>query len=163
VNGIPGTPVDATNFNTDAQATNVDRLGLSAMPAEVTSDATIISADVYARVSAASTATSMLLRIWDQAGTPTDGPSISLPSSTWKILTTAEHLVYNASAKTKANLDSFDVGYIGGAADGYTKQIGDLWVNVEWLEAAATTTARPRILLVSQATENPSTNEGRGK
>jgi hypothetical protein len=137
VNGIPGTPVDATNFNTDAQATNVDRLGLSAMPAEVTSDATIISADVYARVSAASTATSMLLRIWDQAGTPTDGPSISLPSSTWKILSTVEHLAYNASGKTKANFDSFDVGYIGGAADGYTKQIGDLWVNVEWLEASA--------------------------
>lgn len=141
VDDVPGTPDDATTYNGDTQATNIDRLNVSALPAEVTSDADILLVDVYARVGNNSTtgSPSMLLYLWDEGGTLTPGPSLSTDINGWRICATNEHLVYNAGSKTKDNVNNFDLGYKGNTADGRNKWITALWANVEWIEAAAPT------------------------
>lgn len=131
-------PNDGTDYNGDSGNTNVDRLNLTDMGAEVTSNAVIALVDVYARVACgAAVANNMLLRIWDEAATSTDGPTMTVNGTTWRIMSTAEHLVYDAAGKTKANLDSFSAGYVGSGAATDERRVTALWANVEWLEAAA--------------------------
>lgn len=147
VDDLPGTPDDATTYNGDTQATNVDRLNVGSLPAEVTSDATITLVDVYARVGNSSTSgtPSMILRLWDEGGTSVDGPALSTDINGWRICATSEHLVASGSGKTKANVESYDLGYKGNTADGYNKWITALWANVEWLEAPPS--GLPKILM----------------
>lgn len=139
VDDVPGTPDDATTYNGDTQATNIDRLNVTALPSEVPSDATINIVDVYARVGNNSTTgtPSMLLYLWDEDGTLTPGPALSTDINGWRICATNEHLVYNAAAgsKTKADIGNFDIGYKGNTADSKNKWISALWANVEWIEA----------------------------
>jgi len=144
------TPNDGTDYNADSGSTNVDRLTLTNLGAEVTSNATIVLADAWARIGCGAaglctTNSSLLkLRIWDEGGTSTDGTAIS-PSdtaSTWTILNTDEHLVYNASGKTKTNFDTFNIGYVGSGAGVDEKWVTAVWVNVEWIETAASTRHR---------------------
>lgn len=76
----------------------------------------------------------MALKVWDEGGSGTEGPTMTVNSTTWRILTGVEHQAYDISAKTKASLDSFSAGYIAksGAVE---KRISALWANVEWIEA----------------------------
>jgi len=145
VDELPGAPNDATDFNSDSGTTNVDRLGLGDLGAEVTSDADIILADVYARVRGGAASQTMILRIWDQGGTSSDGPSIALPNATWGILTFTEHLVFNAGTRTKANIADFNAGYKGNSGAS-AKDVTALWVNVEWIESAGAQAASRRML-----------------
>ena len=136
VDDLPGTPNDATDYNSDSGTTNVDRLGLTNLGAEVGSGDDIILLDAYARVQGGAASQTAILRIWDEGGTPSDGPSIALPNGSWGILSTAEHQVFEAGTRTKANIDSFDAGYKG-ASGASAKDITALWLNVEWIEAVA--------------------------
>lgn len=137
VDDVPGAPDDATTYNHSSTNTQEDRLGLTDLGAEVTSDADILLADLYARVSA-STATdnSATVKLWDEGGSATAGPTITANGTTWRILNTAEHLVYNPGTKTKTNFDSFDAGYIRGATGAVEFRNTALWLNVEWIESA---------------------------
>jgi len=146
-------PNDGTDYNADSGSTNVDRLTLSNLGAEVPANATIVLADVYARAgcgaagSCSTNNSKLLLRLWDEGGSSTDGPTIS-PSNTantWTILSTAEHLVFNATGKTKANFDSFNAGYVGTGVGADEKWVTAVWVNVEW--NASTYTPRHRTVV----------------
>lgn len=149
VNDLPGAPDDDTSYNTTATDATVDRLGLTALPAEVTADATITLADVYGRMRGDGTTGTRTARvkIWDEGGTLTNGPDSNLIDNTaYRIFTTAEHLVLDTAGKTKANLADFDAGYEETASND-NMFVTALWVNVEWLEAAAASTARHGPLL----------------
>jgi hypothetical protein len=138
VDDVPGAPDDDTTYNSSATADTEDRLGLTALGAEVPSDADIIAVYVYARIRGEGTTASRTCRVllWDEGGAQTNGPTTPLNDSTaYRIMTTAEHLIYDASGKTKANIDSFDAGYE--PLSNHATRVTALWVNVEWLEAAA--------------------------
>jgi hypothetical protein len=135
---VPGTPDDATFNREDDTLNAIDRLRLTNMPAEMPSDAILIAVDVYARIGSNQTSTNQgRLKLWDQAGTVTDGPAMEFNVSGWKIVATTEHLVYDATGKTKANLDSFDVGYESTTQATRQKNISALWANVEFRAPAA--------------------------
>lgn len=155
VDDLPGAPDDATSYNATSTAGNIDRLTLTNMPAEVPSDATIILADVYGRFGGDATTGSprARLKLWDEGGTPTDGPDINdVDFNGWPgILSTAEHLVVDTAGKTKANLDSFEVGYEDVTDTAVEQRVTAVWVNVEWLEAVAATVMPPSPLIVSFA------------
>ena len=138
VDDVPGTPSD-TEYNLDLQATNVDRLSLTALPAEVAAGDTMVLLDVYGRVGSDSTSGTPQLkfRVWNESAASSDGPVVSCDISGWRVCATNEHFVYDLSGKTKANVADFNVGYIGNAADGENKYISALWANVEWQTAAA--------------------------
>jgi hypothetical protein len=130
---VPGTPNDAT-FNRESNSIGtIDRLRLTNMPAQMPSDATLVSVDVYGRLGSNQTSTNQgRFKLWDEAGTVTDGPNIEFNINPWKLTAINEHLVYNAAGKTKANLDSFDVGYESTTQATRQKNISALWVNVEF-------------------------------
>jgi hypothetical protein len=139
VDDLPGTPDDSTTYNLEAVTLNsIDRLNAGTLPAEIPSDATIISVDVYARVgSDQASAAAMRLKLWEEDATLTNGPTVATGLNGWRILDTDEHLVFDAAGKTKADVESFDYGYEN-ITDVATRErrVTALWVNVEWIEAA---------------------------
>lgn len=145
IDDLPGAANDAdynaadTTLDALDALGNIDRLGLTNPGAEVTSDATIISLAVYGRVGSSQTsATHLRLNLWDEAASLTNGPSATCNVNGWRIMSDTEVLVYNASGKTKANLNSFNAGYedITDVIAARPRRISALWVNVEWIEAS---------------------------
>lgn len=148
VDDVPGAADDDTTYNSHGTANGEDRLGLTALGAEVGSGDTIVLADVYGRVRGDTTAgtNQMRMLIWDEGGTQTNGPTTNLNDSTaYALMGTNDHLVLNTSGKTKANLDSFDVGYEPTTSS--NTFVTAVWVNVEWKAAAATSGAGKLMLL----------------
>jgi hypothetical protein len=150
VNDVPGTP-DDVNYNfEDDTLDQVDRFGLTNPGAEMFANSTITLVDLYGRVGSTQTsATSLQLRLYDEAATPTTGPVVSAAVNGWKMVTTAEHLVYDATGKTKANLESFSAGYLN-VTDTVTRarRVSALWANVEWTGGSAPpATVRRRVLI----------------
>ncbi len=91
----------------------------------------------------------MRMLIWDEGGTQTNGPTTVLNDSTaFALMGTNDHLVLNTSGKTKANLDSFDVGYEPLTAS--NTFVTAVWVNVEWKAAAASGSRNLMLLGVGQ-------------
>lgn len=135
VDDVPGTPNDGTDYNYDSGSTNEDRLALSNLPGAVGAGDTMVLMDVYGRVSASASSGTMAFRIWNESGTGTTGPTMTVNSTTWRFTTTAENQAYDLASKTKANVDAFSAGYIAqsGAVE---KRISALWANVEWKAAA---------------------------
>lgn len=146
VDDVPGTPNDATDYNYDSGSTNSDRLALTNLPGAVGAGDTMVLMDVYGRVSASASSGTFAFRIWDEGGTDTTGPTMTVSSTSWRIVATDEHQVYNLSGKTKANVDAFSAGYIAqsGAVE---KRITALWANVEWKAAAGGSSACTLMLL----------------
>jgi hypothetical protein len=136
VNEVPGAPDDGVAYNSDSGTTNVDRLGLTDLPAEVPADAQLILFDAYARVRGGAASQQMILRVWDEGGNATDGPAIALPNGSWAILSTAQHLVKDLAGKTKAHLVDWNAGYKG-SVGASAKDVTALWANIEWIEGAA--------------------------
>jgi len=137
--GIPGTPVDTT-YNSEAVTLNsVDRLNVGTLPSEIGAAARMILIDVYGRIgSTATTARNMRLKIWDDGGTLTNGPSANANVNGWKILVigaTNEHQVLTLAGKTKSQVESYDLGYEN-ITDNVTRErrISTLWANVEWTQ-----------------------------
>lgn len=141
VDDVPGAPDDSTTYNATSTAGNVDRLTLTNLPAEVPSDATIRLAHVYGRFGGDSTTGSprARLKLWDDVGTLTDGPNLNdVDFNGWPgNLSTNELLVVDTAGKTKANLDSFEVGYEDVTDTAVEQRVTAVWVNVEWTEFVA--------------------------
>jgi hypothetical protein len=148
VDDLPGTPDDGTTYN--SATTNItDKLDLSNLGAEVTSDADIILVDVYGRQGSDGTAgtRTILYELWDEADANTTGPACSADLNGWRIADTDEHLVFDAGSRSKANIDSFRVGYSRSIGGSNEIRITAQWVNVEWIEAAAAPTFRPKVVV----------------
>lgn len=139
VDDVPSAaPDDDTSFNKENVTLNsVDRFGLTALPSEVPSDASIVLISLYARIGSDQTsAAGLQLQLWDELGFNSAGPTANCNVVGYKVLSTAEHSVYDASGKTKADVASFDAGYKN-VTDTATRlrKVTALWVNIEWLEA----------------------------
>lgn len=139
VDDVPGTPDDNTAYNFEPGTTNEDRLVLSSVPAEVPSNATLTLLDVYARVAASSSSGTMALKVWDNAGTGTEGPTFTVSTSTWRILTTAEHQVYDLTGVGTGLFGQYNIGYIAKSGS-VEKRITALWANLAWVPTSSTTT-----------------------
>lgn len=142
VDDLPGTPDDLTTYNSEAVTLNsVDRLNITALPAEVPSDADMILMDVYARIgSNQASAASLRLKIWDESSTLTDGPTAVASTNGWELLLIGpnnEHQVFDLGMRTKGNVEAFNLGYEN-ITDIATRErrITALWANVEWIESA---------------------------
>lgn len=151
VDDVPGAADDDTTYNSHGTANAEDRLGLTSLGGEVGSGDTIVLADVYGRIRGDTTTGThnMRMLIWDEGGTQTNGPTTVLNDSTaFALMGTNDHLVLNTSGKTKANLDSFDVGYEPLTAS--NTFVTAVWVNVEWKAAAASGSRNLMLLGVGQ-------------
>lgn len=143
VNDEPGTP-DDTMYNSEAVTLNsVDRLNVGTLHAEVPANATMRVVHLYARVGSNQiSAARMQLKMWDEAASLTNGGSINCETNGWQLLTAAQTIAYDASAKTKANVEAFDFGYENFTDDATRpRRVSELWANVEWIEAAGAAAA----------------------
>lgn len=152
VDDEPGTPDDASGYNSSATANNEDRLNKSALPAEVTSDADMILIAVYSRWDGNGTTGTRQGRVllWDEASAQTNGPTHSrcdVAAGTWSIDASAETLVFDLGTRTKANVDNanFDLGYE--PLNSAECRVTAIWGNVEWIEAPAAPTCSTRMAL----------------
>ncbi len=143
VNELPAAaPDDATAYNQDFGGNgDTDQLGITTLGTGAgfpPADATMICMDIYARVSASASSATMRLIGWNQVPTLINGPTFVVNSTTWRILTTAEHNVLDLTGKTRDNVNNFNIGYAttAGAA---TARLTTLWANVEWIDASTTT------------------------
>jgi len=135
-NGNP--PDDSNTYVQELTAVgNFDRHTLSNLPAEVPSSANIILTDTYGRVGSDGTTgqAGMKFKLWDEGGTLFDGPVIDARVNGWKTVTLAEHQVFDAGTKTKANIDAFNGGYSAETGNNNPKRITAMWVDVEWIES----------------------------
>ena len=156
IDDLPGTPDDVTTYNTEIVTLNsTDRFGLTALGAEVPSGATLKLIQVAIRGGSTQTATTGLrLSLWDEAGTKTDAATdYNLNVNGWvgpsNTGFTPGYVIYDAAAKTKANVDSFDAGYTNVTDLAVLeRRVTALWVNVEWTEpvASAGSGASPSII-----------------
>lgn len=146
VDDLPGAPDDDTTYIEEAATlNNVDRLNVGSLPAGVPSTADMILVDLYARTASTQTATaSIRLKIWDEGGNLTNGPSYNAGTGTANqykfpsVGPTNQHQVYDLGARSKTNTESFDFGYEN-VTDTNTRsrRVTALWGNVEWIEGAA--------------------------
>jgi hypothetical protein len=140
IDDLPGAPDETTTYNTEVVSLNsIDRFGMTNLGAEVPSNATITLVAVHGRIGSNQTsATAMRFKLWDEAGALTNGPSCAAGVNGWRIPKEFDYLYFNATGKTKANLDSFDIGYEN-ITDIATRErrVTALWANVEWVAAAA--------------------------
>jgi hypothetical protein len=138
VDDLPGAPDDGDTYNSST-TNQTDKLDLSNLGAEVTSDADIILVDVYGRQGSDGTAGTRVIdfELWDEADSQSSQMSISADINGWRICDTDEHLVFDAGSRTKANIDSFRVGYSRSIGGSNEIRITAQWVNVEWIEMAA--------------------------
>jgi hypothetical protein len=137
VDDEPGTPDDATTYNHDTGTLHDDQLTVPVLAADIPSNATMLVFDLYARVSAIDATTgTMALKIWDDLGAGTPGPTMTVNSATWRFTSTAEHQSFDLTGKTKATVQNFSMGYrsLSGTND---KAITALWANVEWIEVSS--------------------------
>ena len=147
VDDEPGLPDDASGYNASAVALNEDRLNSTTLPAEVPSDADMISLTVYDRWDGngnTGTRTGRHL-IWDEASAQTNGPTharCDVVAGTWSIATSAQHSVFDLGTRTKANVEAFDLGYE--PINAAECRITSIWGNVEWVEAPLVTGSQRR-------------------
>ena len=141
INELPGAAVD-TAYNVETVTLNsIDQFGITALPAEVPSDADMILMDLYARVgSDQANAATARFKIWDETPTLTTGPNIDCGINGWRIGsvgTTNEHQVFDLGTRTPANVNSFNIGYENLTdVAGRDRRVSTLWANVEWIEGA---------------------------
>jgi hypothetical protein len=146
VDDEPGTPDDASGYNTSSTANNEDRLNVTALPSEVPSDADIILVDVYDRWDGNGTTGTRQGRalLWDESGSQTNGLThtrCDIAAGNWTIANTAQHIVFDAGTRTKANIESFDVGYE--PLNNAECRVTAIWANVEWKVAPPAAQAMP--------------------
>jgi hypothetical protein len=148
VDDLPGAPDDSTTY-IHTTVNETDKLDLTNLGAEVPSDADIISLDVYGRQGSNGTTGTRVIdfELWDEADSQNTLVDVSAKINGWKICDTDEHLVFDAGSRSKANIDSFRVGYSRSIGGGNEIRITAQWVNVEWIEAAAGPAFRPKVVV----------------
>ena len=148
VDDQPGTPDDASGYTMSATANQEDRLNVGTLPAEVPSDADMLVLDVYYRWGGNGNTGTREGRtlIWDEASVQTNGPThnrCDFAAGTWNIATTANHQVFDLGARSKANVEAFDLGYE--PLNSAECRVTSLWGNVGWKAASAT---RNRVVVI---------------
>jgi hypothetical protein len=148
VDDVPGTPDDSTTYIHTA-VNETDKLDMTNLGAEVPSDADIILVDVYGRQGSNGTAGTRVIdfELWDEADSQNTLLDVSADLNGWRICDTDEHLVFDAGSRSKANIDSFRVGYSRSIGGSNEIRITAQWVNVEWIEAAAAPAFRPKVIV----------------
>ena len=63
-----------------------------------------------------------------------------MAAGNWSINSTANHIVFDLGARTKTNVNSFDLGYE--PLNNAECRVTAIWANVEWKEASASLPAR---------------------
>lgn len=150
VNDEPGTPDDATTYNTHATANGEDRLGLATLPAEIPSDAVMIAMTVMDRWDGNGNTGTRQGRhlVWDDGGSQTNGPThtrCDVAAGNWTMASTAQITTMNLSGKTKANVGSYDLGYE--PLNNAECRVTAIWGSVEWAPAPAAPTCTNSIAL----------------
>lgn len=148
VDDLPGAPDDGVTYNS-ATTNLTDKLDMTNLGAEVPSDADIILVDVYGRQGSDGTAGARVIdfELWDEADSQSTLLDVFADLNGWAICNTAEHLVFDAGSRTKANIDSFRVGYSRSIGGSNEIRITAQWVNVEWIEAVAAPPFRPKVVV----------------
>jgi hypothetical protein len=147
VDDEPGTPDDASGYTASSTANNEDRLNVASLPAEIPSDADMISLTVYDRWDGNGTTGTRQGRhlIWDESGAQTNGPTHSrcdVAAGTWSVASSAQITAFGLGARTKANVGAFDLGYE--PLNSAECRVTAIWGNVEWKPAPAVTVRRRR-------------------
>ncbi len=148
IDDLPGLPDDSTTY-IHTTTNETDKLDMSNLGVEVPSDADIILLDVYGRVGSDGTtgARTIDFELWDEADSQNTLLDVSTDINGWRICDTDKHLVFDAGSRTKANVDSFRVGYSRSQGGSNTSRITAQWVNVEWTEAVAAPAFRPKVVV----------------
>jgi hypothetical protein len=145
VDDEPGLPDETSGYAACLTCTSkVDQLNPTTLPAEVTSDADMISVDVRARMGGLSTVGTNTgrLKLWDESAAITNGPTVNVCDvNGWRdpgdsTATGWVGFALDLGTRTKANVDTFDWGYEA-VSTNQTCAVTALWAMVEWIEAAA--------------------------
>lgn len=152
VDDVPGAPDFASGYN-DTSSVQTDRFDIATLPAEITSDADMILIHVMGTIGGSSTTGTNTFRfaLWDDGGTKTTGPtSAACDVNGWNTIQVGGVVnsltyVYDLGTKTKANTQSFDIGYEPVSLN-QTCRATALWANVEWIEGAGTTRNRSQVI-----------------
>ena len=150
VDDEPGTPDDASGYNTSATANAEDRLDVGSLPAEVPSDADMISLTLMDRWDGNGTTGTRTGHnlLWDELAAQTNGTTHSrcdVVAGTWSISSTAQTPGFDLGARTKANVEAFAFGYE--PLNNAECRITAIWANVEWKAAAAAPTGMPKRII----------------
>jgi hypothetical protein len=143
INNLPGAN-DDTSYNKEATTLNhVDQFGISTMPAEVTSDATMHVIQSFARCGSNQTTTCrMKLRIWDDAASTTDSTEFNVALNGWCGIgsnpTKVQPSTVDLTGKSKSAVQTFNLGYINTTdSTALERRVSEMWANIEWLETPA--------------------------
>jgi hypothetical protein len=154
VDDLPGTPDDDSGYNEVTGGTEAtDQFSVTSLPSEVPSDADIILVHVVGRARGTSTVSTNTarLKLWDEASTLTDGPTTSFfcDNTAYPAASTNAQLdtwlLFDASTRTKANINSFNLGYET-VSLAQTCRFTFVWASVEWKEAPSGV-ARRRVMV----------------
>lgn len=140
----PGVPDDLSGYIRSTTAGQIDRFNDTGLPAEVTSDATMILMHLRGRTGGTSTTGTPTARykIWNDASTITNGATQAVcDTTTWATvaLNNAASPVVSLTGKSKATVNTYDIGAEVVAATAGGCNTTSLWSNVEWLETPAVT------------------------
>lgn len=150
VDDEPGTPDDASGYNLSATANQEDRLNSATLTAEIPSDAVMIAMTVMDRWDGNGTTGTRTGRhlVWDEASAQTNGPTHSrcdVAAGTWTIASAAQTTTMNLTGKTKANVQSYDLGYE--PLNATECRVTAIWANVEWKPAPPPATLNKMMML----------------
>jgi hypothetical protein len=73
------------------------------------------------------------VRGYDDSSNMTEGAGVPT-NGVWTSSTTESHVVLSLSGKTKAQTNSYTVGYRNTSGAGSDHRVSAVWANVEWLE-----------------------------
>jgi hypothetical protein len=122
------TPSSAYN---SISAAGEDRFGLSTLSAQIGSGDTINVIDVGGNIgSTSASGQTCNFEFWDDGGSKTTGPSVSCASSSFRQSTLGENTVTYPTSKTKAQIQSYNIGYVWGAG---LCRVTTFWANIESL------------------------------
>jgi hypothetical protein len=143
-------PNDGTDYN-EATSQVTDRLTMENVPSEAPADAVFTLMQFYGRVGSNGTTgtRSMKWSVWNEGGTQTKSAVVSAAINGWRTASDVNSEVFAVSlaGKTKANLDSYDIGYLVDTSGTNPRRVTTLWVNVEWKDAPPPS-ARRRVVIV---------------
>lgn len=131
VDDLPGTCDDDGSYIFTAVSPNEDDFGLTAIPADVPSDAVFLLADTAMRARGDATTPDVQVSFWDSAAW-SSGPVYTL-SASYSGSNTSQHCVTNLAGKTKADGANFKIGVQ--LLSDESCFVTAMWTQVEWLES----------------------------
>lgn len=146
VDEIPGAAADDVSgyIASPTTANQIERFNKGSLAESIAADSDMVLVHLYGRVGGASNSgtRTMRLKLWDEAGTGTNGPGN--PSSlgcdvaaTWAVVQPSYDLVFDLGTRSKADVNDadFDIGVENTTA--HECRATALWANVEYKDAPA--------------------------